>query len=323
MVAELSLPVTPEELYARTDAELALRWPEVELMPGALRLVRHLEACGLPLALCTSTPRSTLELKTAGSSAAGLLSHFSVVITGDDLVKGKPSPEGYLRACHALGVPPAECLAVEDAPSGVLAARAAGCQVAAVPSLLDKALYTGERTTLLPTLLLVKPQVWGLPPLDDWVCNALPLEKPMRLAGPVVRGFGRGSKLLGIPTANLDCDALGPALSHAATTGIYVAWASLGTNGPVYKAVLSIGYNPFFKDCAKKTCEPWLLHDFEGREFYGERLKLIIVGFLRAEADFVSLEALVAQIHDDGAVARACLDAEPYLSFAEDPFLLE
>jgi riboflavin kinase len=191
------LPVTAEELYERTDAALALRWPEVELMPGASRLVQHCAAAGLPLALCTSTSRAALALKTAGPAATALLAYFDAVVTGDDVQHGKPHPEAYAKACLALGVPAEECLAVEDAPSGVAAARGAGCQVLAIPSLLDRALYAGERTTVLPTLLLVQPQLWGLPPLEDWVGGALLLSPVMRLRGPVVRGFGRGSKLLG------------------------------------------------------------------------------------------------------------------------------
>jgi riboflavin kinase / FMN hydrolase len=248
---------------------------------------------------------------------------FNVVVTGDDVSVGKPAPDPYLRACAALGVPPAECLAVEDALTGVASARAAGCQVLAIPSLTEKSRYEGERTTVLPTLLLVEPQRWGLPPFSDWVGRALPLvAPPMRLKGPVVRGVGRGSKLLGIPTANLDVEALGPALSSASCTGIYAAWASLGGSDRVYKAAMSIGWNPFFKDERKKTVEPWLLHDFQGEEFYGAELRLVVCGFLRAEADFVSMEALVAQIRDDGEVATACLDLPPFAALRDDPWLL-
>jgi Riboflavin kinase len=59
------------------------------------------------------------------------------------------------------------------------------------------------------------------------------------LQGPVVAGYGRGSKELGIPTANLDPDAVGPALDTL-PTGIYCGWATLDGEGP-YKAVMSIG----------------------------------------------------------------------------------
>ena len=61
----------------------------------------------------------------------------------------------------------------------------------------------------------------------------------MALVGPVVAGFGRGSKELGIPTANMDPDTLGTALDGL-LPGIYCGWATVGGAGP-YKAVLSIG----------------------------------------------------------------------------------
>ncbi len=65
------------------------------------------------------------------------------------------------------------------------------------------------------------------------------LEKPLLLAGDVVRGYGRGSSALGIPTANLDAAALGPALDGV-QAGVYVGWASVSGSGP-HKAVMSIG----------------------------------------------------------------------------------
>ena len=326
VVLHLNLAVSPEQLYAETSAELADRWGEAAMMPGAARLLRWLAAKRVPVALCTSTPRDVLELKRAGLGDLYLL-FGDAVVAGDDVKAGKPAPDAFLAASARLGVPPHECLAIEDALTGVQSARAAGCAVLAVPSLADRASYCGERTTVLASLLDVDLARFGLPPLRDWVGRALPLEPMMRLSGPVVRGFGRGSKTLGIPTANLCTDALGPAIAHAACSGIYICWASVGdaaadgTPPPVHKGVMSIGLNPFFKDREKKkTCEPWILHDF-GRDFYGEPLRLVVAGYIRPEADFVSLEALIAQINDDADVARAALDLEPFASLRFDSFL--
>jgi len=64
------------------------------------------------------------------------------------------------------------------------------------------------------------------------------------------------------------------------TSGVYFGWAGLSTRG-VYKMVMSIGWNPYF-DNTEKTVEPWLLHDF-GEDFYGEELRLAIVGYIRPE----------------------------------------
>ena len=70
----------------------------------------------------------------------------------------------------------------------------------------------------------------------------------------------------------------------------------------------------------EKTAEPWLLHDF-GRDFYGEELRLLVCAYIRPEANFESLDALVSQIHADADVARSALD-DPLLSALQsDSFL--
>ena len=66
---------------------------------------------------------------------------------------------------------------------------------------------------------------------------------------------------LGIPTANLSEESIGGALG-AAVTGIYYGWASVGPVATIYQMVMSVGFNPFYNNSIK-TCEPWLLHDFD------------------------------------------------------------
>ena len=73
----------------------------------------------------------TSELADARISAAGIAAP-NVVITVDQITHGKPDPEGYLLAAHRLGVDPGLCLVVEDAPSGLVAATAAGCATIAL-----------------------------------------------------------------------------------------------------------------------------------------------------------------------------------------------
>ena len=77
----------------------------------------------------------------------------------------------------------------------------------------------------------------ALPSYAD--AHALPVA--LRLKGSVVKGFGRGSKELGIPTANLDADLLGDALSGA-PAGVYCGWASVGPSAEVFKMATSIGW---------------------------------------------------------------------------------
>jgi FAD synthase len=104
----------------------------------------------------------------------------------------------------------------------------------------------------------------------------------------VVTGFKRGSKELGIPTANLDMEELGTSGDNF-DPGIYFGWARL--RGECFQAVVSVGWNPFYNNTLK-TIEAHLLVPLD--DFYGERLELYLLGYLRPEANFKSLGMLYA-----------------------------
>ncbi|CAM9797111.1 unnamed protein product [Chrysoparadoxa australica] len=129
------------------------------------------------------------------------------------------------------------------------------------------------------------------------------------MTATVVKGFGRGSKLLGIPTANMCMEEVGETVDKM-PTGIYMGFSTL--KGKVYKSVVSVGWNPFFDNKAK-TVEPHLLHEFT-EDFYGERLSLLLCGYVRPELNFPSLDDLIAAIRGDIAHADALLSSEPYRS---------
>jgi HAD superfamily hydrolase (TIGR01509 family) len=101
--------------------------------PGLDALLDFLEARNLPKAVATSTERHR-ALPTLKS--AGLLQRFAVVVTGDEVARGKPFPDIFLLAAQCLSVDPATCLVLEDAESGVIAANQAGMQVYMVPDLV-------------------------------------------------------------------------------------------------------------------------------------------------------------------------------------------
>jgi HAD superfamily hydrolase (TIGR01509 family) len=102
----------------------------VPVMPGAAELVATVAASGLPYALVTSSRRRFVD---AVLARTGL--RFPLVVCGDDVTRGKPDPEPYLLATGKLGLPPGDCLVLEDSITGVTAAQAAGCFVVAVPTL--------------------------------------------------------------------------------------------------------------------------------------------------------------------------------------------
>jgi mannitol-1-/sugar-/sorbitol-6-phosphatase len=103
---------------------------DVAAMPGAYDLLALLDRRGLPWAVVTSADD---RLAKARLGAAGIAA--PTLVTSDDVPVGKPDPAGYLRAAELLGVPPADCLVVEDADAGLKAARAAGAYTAALRGL--------------------------------------------------------------------------------------------------------------------------------------------------------------------------------------------
>lgn len=95
----------------------------VPAMPGAVELVTRLADEGVLLAVGSSGPPENIELV---CDELGIASRLSAVVTGMDVNSGKPDPDVFLVAAHRLGLPPDRCVVVEDAPSGIEAARRAG-----------------------------------------------------------------------------------------------------------------------------------------------------------------------------------------------------
>jgi HAD superfamily hydrolase (TIGR01509 family) len=130
------LGLAPAEVLAGREAvfwRLLGEGGGLEPMPGLHRAIGRLTDAGLPLAVATSGTRAYAEhvLERLGVRGA-----FKAVVSGEDVVHGKPHPEIYLRAASLLGTDPADCVAIEDTLHGVTAARAAGMRVVAVPNAL-------------------------------------------------------------------------------------------------------------------------------------------------------------------------------------------
>jgi riboflavin kinase len=151
-------------------------------------------------------------------------------------------------------------------------------------------------------------------------------DKGIYLGATVVHGQKRGSKELGIPTANLGMDELGK-VGDSLETGIFFGWARL--NGTYYQTVVSVGWNPFYQNTVK-TIEAHLLHSLD--DFYGEYLELLLIGYLRPEANFKSLglwffpslptthsrsDELISCIHSDIIKAKDYL--EKSVALRDDP----
>ena len=122
----------------------------VRAYPNARALTDALTDAGLPWAVVTS---GSLALVTARLKAAELPSP-QVLVTADSVTSGKPDPEGYLLAARQLGVDPAQCVVIEDAPAGVRAGKAAGATVIAV-STSHGADELGDADVIVPALSAV------------------------------------------------------------------------------------------------------------------------------------------------------------------------
>ncbi|CAI5980683.1 unnamed protein product [Closterium sp. NIES-65] len=184
---------------------------------------------------------------------------------------------------------------------------------------------------------------------------------PVFMKAPVVTGFGRGSKQMGIPTANMLPEVLREQL-EGMQRGVYFGWARLphlegegtthrgaggegevgggeeGTGRPrVFKMVLNVGRRPTFVDGDDVTVvrddvtvilllyilpivalqEVHILSSFED-DFYGEELQVVVLGYIRPERKFSSLDDLVSQIKSDIAVATEQLDTAVFAPYARD-----
>lgn len=136
------------------DKEFGLAWMReykritteqpVPLKRGVEELLTYIESIEIPMAVATSTQTKRAK-KNLGDT--GLLDYFDIVIGGDQVERGKPDPDIYLKAASALSSAPSKCLALEDSANGVKAAVAAGMTVVQIPDLVppsDELLQLGH-----------------------------------------------------------------------------------------------------------------------------------------------------------------------------------
>jgi HAD superfamily hydrolase (TIGR01509 family) len=102
-------------------------------MPGLVELLEALRAAGVPIGLASNSSRPLVDSALAGG---GLEGAFDVTVSADEVQRPKPAPDLYLAAAAALGASPRACVALEDSPTGLAAARAAGLRVVGVPSIV-------------------------------------------------------------------------------------------------------------------------------------------------------------------------------------------
>uniref|UniRef100_J3L486 riboflavin kinase n=2 Tax=Oryza brachyantha TaxID=4533 RepID=J3L486_ORYBR len=304
IIADYGLPLTVEE-YAEAIYPLYLkRWQKAKPLPGVERLVKHLHRNGVPLALASNSVRRNIDHKLL--KLGDWKDCFSVILGGDQVPRGKPSPDIFLEAAKRLGVNPSSCLVIEDSLVGVQGARAAGAKVVAVPSLQSQRRHYSIADVILYSLLDFHPELWGLPPFEDRIQGALPIE-PLFLSAQVGHAISKSLHMVieGDCTYEYVPDQI---------SGIYFGWAKLEAGG-VSRAVISIGWDLslrtiervmhiyFLDSCCKITTE--------------ETLKLLLVGYIRKLQCTESTSQALTLTVEDQAIARDALGLPVFSEYAK------
>jgi len=136
-VSQGGAPEDWEKLFARkSELYAALAREELQLMPGALDLLRDLRDHGVPCALATSAGRLTVAQV---CDVHDFSPWMSTMVMYEDVTRRKPHPDPFLLAAARLGVPPKRCVVIEDAPKGIAAAKAAGMRAVGLVNRLASA----------------------------------------------------------------------------------------------------------------------------------------------------------------------------------------
>ena len=132
---ERGVNLPDQEINDRLVAKVreALAHQPVEFLPGIERFLSEVREAQIPAAVVTNATTSVAQ-RTANAAPEGT---FSVIIGNDETTHPKPDPQPYLLAAERLGVDPTQCVAIEDSPSGVRSATAAGMRVIVVPGELE------------------------------------------------------------------------------------------------------------------------------------------------------------------------------------------
>jgi len=127
----LGVPLAPPEISDRVVAHVLRSYEErLPLLPGAEAAVERI-AARWPLGLASSSNREVIErvMETSGWAPA-----FATWVSSEEVARGKPAPDVFVEAARRLRVDPADAAGIEDSHNGILAARAAGLRVIAIPN---------------------------------------------------------------------------------------------------------------------------------------------------------------------------------------------
>ncbi|MBO9308307.1 MAG: HAD family phosphatase [Chloroflexi bacterium] len=146
-------PLSADELRAQAEHYLRL-CENLDVLAGVRELLEAARAARVGLGLASNSDRAWVE---HWARWHGVWECFKCVVTRDDVENAKPAPDIYLKAAACLGVPPERCVAIEDSPTGMQAALAAGIRCIAVPNWLTMHLELPEGVALALSSLAELP----------------------------------------------------------------------------------------------------------------------------------------------------------------------
>ncbi|KAH9622467.1 hypothetical protein KSS87_007971 [Heliosperma pusillum] len=277
IVKNYDLPLTPDQ------------WKDAKALPGANRLIQHLHKHRIPCALASNSLRAYIEAKI--STHKGWKECFSFIVGSDQVQSGKPAPDLFLEAAKQLTVNTSNCLVIEDSLVGVKAGKAAGMKVVVVPSETE-ADAAAVADLSLNSLLEFQPELWGLPPFDDWVDNALPVD-PIYLDGQLVDGL-----LVEFQEKDGQTNVL-----PNQVCGIYFGWAKMGINKDT-KVVVRIKQEVSSSSRSNvRLCSI----DESPDHLNAEQMHLVLVGYIRGFNFQGTLSSNSEICEDDKSVALSAL----------------
>ncbi|XP_020535604.1 bifunctional riboflavin kinase/FMN phosphatase [Jatropha curcas] len=266
IVKDYGLPLTPDQFIHEIMPMYRHRWSHARALPGANRLIKHLWKNGVPIALASNSSTENIDAKI--SHQQGWKYYFSTILGSNQVKSGKPSPDIFIEAARRMGVDAAKCLVIEDSLVGVKAAKAAKMKVVAVPS-QSEADCSLLADSVLHSLLEFQPEIWGLPPFDDWVDSALPIE-PIYLS--ILYKNGSISEVTGTMAGG------GESGLPCQVSGLYFGWTQSGVHG-ILKVLVGIGGDHC--SCSAKRNIQICTIDEKNDDVCDEQMQLVLVGYIR------------------------------------------
>lgn len=305
IIKDYDLPITPEQFTQQIFPMYEEKWHQARPLPGANRLIKHLHEKKVHFALASNSTTKNVEAKV--DHQQGWRKYFSIILGSDQVKSGKPSPDIFLEAAKRMDVNAIHCLVIEDSLIGVKAGKAAGMKAVAVPSLQSESGQFTIADLVLHSLLEFHPEHWGLPPFEDWVNNALPVE-PIYFKGLYRNGLLR----------ELADDGMSSLADQV--SGVYFGWAKVDSQ-KIWKVLISIKWN---RDCCtlKKVIQAWLI-DGTDDDTSDQRMQILLVGYIRGQSNKGNASSDKEILEEDKLIAKNSLDSSAFTHHSCIPFFSE